>query len=96
MSLETIIGEVAVAVTCVEANAYGGVMVFLPIGVVPDKIVGNELTVVDETAAPEAVVPEARVIMVAPNTFQANSQVLFSLTVLGFAVSPSTTGKSVE
>jgi hypothetical protein len=89
------IGAVVVDVVCVEANAYGGVMIFLPIGVVADRRVGNEVTVVDVTAVP-SVVPEARVITVAPNTFQFNSQVLFSLSVLGFAVSPSTTGKSVE
>jgi hypothetical protein len=71
-------------------------MTFLPMGVVPDKIVGNELTVVDETVVDEAVAPEARVIMVAPNTFQANSHVLFSLNVLGLAVRPKMTGERVE
>jgi hypothetical protein len=96
MSLEIIIGDVVAAVTCVEVKVYGGVMIFFPIGVVPDRIVGNELTVVDETVAAVALTPEARVITLAPNTFQANSQVLFSLSVLGLAVRLSTTGKSVE
>lgn len=89
-------GVVVVAVNCVEVKVYGGVMIFFPMGVLLDTIAGNEVIVVEVTDVAEADTPEARVMTLAPNTFQANSQVLFSLTVLGFAVSPSTTGKSVE
>jgi hypothetical protein len=62
---------------------------------VPVRRAGNDVIVVEVTAV-ESVVPDARVMTLAPNTFQDNSQVLFSLTVLGFAVRLITTGKSVE
>lgn len=90
-------GVVVVAVNCVEVNVYGGVMIFFPMGVLLDTIDGNEVIVVEVTdVVPDADTPEARVITLAPNTFQLNSQVLFSLTVLGFAERLSTTGKRVE
>jgi hypothetical protein len=90
MSLATAIVVVADAVTCAELRVYVGVTVFLPIGVELDIRVGNELIVVAETV--KSGVAEARVITLAPNTFQFNSQLLFSLTVLGLAVRLNTAG----